>query len=276
MPDLVRDIKGLTPVQKKGEYWVKRDDLFEIAGVRGGKVRTCYALSEGATGLVTAGSRASPQVNIVAQIAKSLGIPCRVHLPEGELSPEVQLAKDAGAEIRQHRAGYNSVIISRAKADAEKMGWREIPFGMECTEAVFQTMRQVANVPTDAKRLVVPVGSGMSLSGILTGLEANGLDLPVLGVKVGADPTKRIRSYGPKEPGFMDLPGTESNLDRLIDTGKLTLVNAGMDYHKPAPITKWQGISLDPIYEAKCLPFLQPDDLFWIIGIRQACIKEDE
>jgi len=28
-------------------------------------------------------------------------------------------------------------------------------------------------------------------------------------------------------------------------------------------------MELDPIFEAKCLPFLQPGDLFWVVGIRQ-------
>lgn len=46
-----------TPIQSIGGIWLKRDDLFEIAGVRGGKVRTCWRLSQGSVGLVTAGSR---------------------------------------------------------------------------------------------------------------------------------------------------------------------------------------------------------------------------
>lgn len=28
------------------------------------------------------------------------------------------------------------------------------------------------------------------------------------------------------------------------------------------------GVRLDPIYEAKCVPFLLPGDLFWCVGIR--------
>ena len=51
-----------TPVQQVGQLWLKRDDLYSVAGVAGGKVRSCWALAQGARGLVTAGSRASPQV----------------------------------------------------------------------------------------------------------------------------------------------------------------------------------------------------------------------
>jgi 1-aminocyclopropane-1-carboxylate deaminase/D-cysteine desulfhydrase-like pyridoxal-dependent ACC family enzyme len=232
--------------------WIKRDDLFEVAGVRGGKVRSCWRLSQGATGLVTAGSRASPQVNIVAHIARALGIPCRVHTPQGELSPEVKAARDCGAEVVQHRAGHNSVIIARARSDAQARGWREIPFGMECTEAVEETAGQVASLPRDAKRIVVPVGSGMSLAGILWGLVDAGWQVPVLGVVVGASPIKRLDRYAPM--GWRDL---------------VQLVPAGVDYHHHVSPHTLGPVVLDPIYEAKCLRFLQPGDLLWAVGIRQ-------
>jgi 1-aminocyclopropane-1-carboxylate deaminase/D-cysteine desulfhydrase-like pyridoxal-dependent ACC family enzyme len=237
-----------------GDILLKRDDLFEVAGVRGGKVRSCWHLAQGAPGLITAGSRASPQVNIVAHIAKALGVPCRVHVPQGALAPEVIAARDVGAQIVQHRAGYNNVIIARARADAQATGWREIPFGMECREAVTATASQVAGLPWgEFDRIVVPVGSGMSLAGVLHGLVARGdKPPPVLGVVVGADPVKRLDKYAPL--GWRDL---------------VRLVPAGLDYHKEAPRTMLGAIRLDPIYEAKCLPFLQPRDLLWIVGIRQ-------
>ena len=34
-----------------------------------------------------------------------------------------------------------------------------------------------------------------------------------------------------------------------------------------AKVTKLFDIELDEIYEAKCIPFVQPDDLFWIVGV---------
>ena len=242
----------LTPVERVGDLWVKRDDLFEIGGVRGGKVRSCWRLSQGADGLVTAGSRASPQVNIVAHIAAHLGIPCRVHTPQGELSPEVAAARDKGAEVVQHKAGYNSVIVARAKADAQRSGWREIPFGMECREAVEETAAQVRNIPADVARIVMPVGSGMSLSGVLHGLLHFGRKIPVLGVVVGADPEKRLDQWAPSFWREM-----------------VTLVRSPLDYHAEVKENRIGGITVDPIYEAKVLPYLEPGDLFWMVGIRQ-------
>jgi hypothetical protein len=249
--------EGQTPVERRGNVWVKRDDLFRVAGVAGGKVRSCWHLAQGATGLVTAGSRSSPQVNIVAHIAKTLGIPCRVHTPAGELSPEVQAAVGAGAEVVQHKAGYNNVIIKRARDDAKARGWREIPFGMECTEAVTQTRGQVASIAEAVragaiKRVVMPVGSGMSLAGVLHGLRDHGLTVPVVGVVVGSDPKERLAKYAPE--------GWEAMVE---------LRPSGLPYDKPGAAEEFMGLRLDPIYEAKCLPFLEPDDLLWVVGIRQ-------
>ena len=254
-----RDPNAPTPVQRRGELWFKRDDLFEVGGVYGGKVRTCYALAQGAAGLVTAGSRQSPQANIVAQIARVMGIPCRVHTPTGELSPELLAARAAGAEVVQHKAGYNNVIIARAREDAAALGWANIPFGMECGEAVQATRAQAGNLPAEAQRLVIPVGSGMSLAGVLWGLRDAGLSIPVLGVVVGADPVKRLDTYAP--PDWRDM---------------VTLVPSGLDYHAHAEQDVIEGVALDPVYEAKCVPFLQPGDCLWIVGIRQTAKPSGE
>lgn len=241
----------LSPVETHAKIRVKRDDLWRIAGQPGGKARTCWALSQGADGLVTAGSRQSPQAAIVANIAQRLGVPCRVHTPTGAVTPEMESAADAGAEVVQHRPGHNSVIISRARKDAKARGWREIPFGMECQEAVEQTRKQVANLPKGIKRLVVSVGSGMSLAGILWGLKDTGRDIPVLGVQVGADPRKRLDKYAP--PDWLDC---------------VELVASDLDYHTHAPQTQLGTLTLDAVYEAKCLPFLKKGDLLWVVGIR--------
>jgi len=279
--DHVTDPKALTPVEKHGDVWVKRDDKFIVGGVPGGKVRTCWHLAQGAKGLVTAGSRSSPQVNIVAHIAQKLGIPCRVHTPEGELSPEVLAAKAAGAEVVQHRAGYNSVIISRAREDAKRLGWADIPFGMDCWEAVQQTRGQAANLPREAKRIVIPVGSAMSLSGLLHGLLDIGWKVPVVGVVVGADPNDRLNKYAPITNDYSSM-WEEADSDVMVnirDThwkDMVTLVRSPLDYHQPYKDPYWRGIALDPIYEAKSIPFIEPGDLFWVIGVRQTFMQPDK
>src|SRR6185312_2502284 len=93
----ISDPATMTPVDRVGDIWVKREDLFKIADVAGGKVRTCYAIAlaakeSGAHGIVTAGSRASPQCNIVAHVGRELGLKVRAHTPTGALPPELQSA----------------------------------------------------------------------------------------------------------------------------------------------------------------------------------------
>mgnify|MGYP000849591287 FL=1 len=247
----ISDPEELTPIERRGDFIFKRDDLFKVHGVRGGKVRTCLALAKGAKKLITAGSRSSPQVNIVAHIAAGLGIPAEGHTPKGSLGGEVAMAQGVGADIIQHKAGYNSVIIARAKEAAQAQDATLIPFGMECEEAVTQTRKQAANLPKEAKRIVIPVGSGMSLAGLLWGMKDNKNTTPVVGVVVGANPDERLDQYAPKD--WRDM---------------VTLVNSDLTYDTEAPDQTFEGVQLDPIYEAKCIPFLKAGDCLYVIGFR--------
>lgn len=252
----------MTPVERHGDVLVKRDDRFVFGGQAGGKVRTCLALSRGATGLVTASSRSSPQALIVATIARELGVPARLHMPwAGQATPAMRhITDELGGTIVEHRPGYNTVIIARARADAADSGWTHIPFGMEHAAAVEQTGNEFEDtIPylAGTSRIVVPVGSGMSLAGILAGMAWNDVDLPVLGVTVGADPTRRLDRYAPAN--WRD---------------RVTLAPSGVPYASRAHSTVWRGIPLDPYYEAKCVPFLQAGDLFWVVGYRGAGLAE--
>jgi hypothetical protein len=260
VPDVPEDyMPEMTPVEEHGDIWMKREDYYAFGGVRGAKVRTCMFLVQKAkdagVGVITAGSRQSPQVNFVAQIARAMGVKCRVHVPSGALTPELLAAKGARATVVQHEYGYNSVIIARARDDAEARGWVEVPYGMESPEAVEFTKPQVANVPRETRRLVNSVGSGMTLAGILWGLEEQGLDIPVLGVHVGHLPEERIDKYAP--PGWRD---------------RVEFVCDGTDYHDAAEVTEFRGVQLDPFYEAKCIPFLREGDLLWVSAIRPSVV----
>lgn len=256
-----------TPIEVHNGIYLKRDDLFEIAGVYGGKVRACWELATRTTerrgllecelppalGLITASARKSPQAKIVARIAHKLGIPARCHMPQGAMTDEMVDVFACGGEIVQHKAGYNNVITSRAKDDvAGHPGWRYVPFGMESSLAVTCTRQQVADIPSKAARIVVCVGSGMSAAGVLHGLQDIGASTPVLGVCVGADPTRRLDKFAPSKWR------TAMELVNVVDT---------IPYHI-AVIASVGGVGLDPYYEAKCAKYLRPGDLFWIVGNR--------
>jgi len=74
--------------------------------------------------------------------------------------------------------------------------------------------------------------------------------VPVLGIVIGADPMKRLNRYAPT---FWHM--------------NVTLRAAGLPYDHAVQATLG-GDVIDPIYEAKCLRFLEPGDLFWVVGIR--------
>jgi hypothetical protein len=249
----------LTPIERVHDLWVKRDDRFQIAGVCGGKVRACARLISGATsGVVTASSRHSPQAQIVARLAHYFGLPCRIHTAKGEETSELQDAAVHRAEIVMHRAGYASVINARARADCHQRQWNLIPFGMESSPAMEATRHQVGNLPMHVRRLVVPVGSGMTLAGIRHGLHDRARvsrrhPPPLLAVQVGADPIKRLDRWAPA--GWR---------------GQVSFVKSSLPYHRAPVLCDLQGIALDPLYEAKCLPFLAPGDCFWIVGRRSS------
>jgi DNA modification methylase len=254
MPD-VTDVEFM----QSRNIWLKREDLYSFASVRGAKVRTCMHFirqaKEMGVGVVTAGSRMSPQVNFVAQIAYTMGVKCSVHVPSGPLTPELIAARSAGAKITQHDYGYNSVIIARAREDAAQRGWVEIPYGMESQEAVDYTKPQVVNIPDDAKRLVNACGSGMTLAGILWGLKETGRNIPVIAICVGNVPAERLDRWAP--PDWRDM---------------VELIDEESDYHVPAVRTDLDGVLLDAYYEAKCIPYLREGDLLWVSAIRPSAV----
>lgn len=252
------DISELTPVQyyEKEGIWLKRDDLFEICGVRGGKSRSAYQviqqlIQQGHSTIVTAGSRQSPQCEIVSYICESLGVDCKVFMPRGaETSVIKHINGNKHTEIIRVQCGYNNVIVARAKEYSEDRNCGYVPFGMECAENVKVTSKQVQNIPVECKRIVMPVGSGMSFSSVVTGLTTYGISKPILGVRVGKDPSKIIREYA-----------------QGIDFQDYEIVQSPYDYHDS--VDAWVGdVNLDPIYEAKCRDFLEEGDCLWIVGHR--------
>lgn len=254
----VLTIDELTPVEfcKEEGIWVKHDDYFNVCGVAGGKARSAYQviqelLDQGYTTMVTAGSRQSPQCEIVSYICEELGINCVVFMPFGGDTSVIQhLKQNSRTKLERVKPGYNNIIVARAREYASLMNYGYIPFGMECAANVEITSRQVVNIPKEVKRIVMPVGSGMSFSSVVTGMTRNDIYKPILGVRVGKDPMKIISEYA-EGLQLHDYQITESF----------------WDYHTPVEAYVG-GYQLDPIYEAKCRPFLQEGDLLWVVGRR--------
>src|SRR5215472_4696550 len=106
--------RTLTPVVVEEGLHVKRDDLFALepsAVIRGGKLRQCIVILEGAepTRLITASSIHSPQIPIVAYLANHTKIPCTVLVGGKRDTQSLILARRFGAEILRCRTGRHTV-----------------------------------------------------------------------------------------------------------------------------------------------------------------------
>lgn len=249
----------LTPVEAHGGYRVKREDAWAAGLASGAKARTMWRLlTEGTyAGLITAGASVSPQIERAALVAQHLGVPCRVHTGEARPTSEMRTAAAAGAEVLTHRPGRLSVIKARFRDDAvAHPDWLAMPYGMDHQAYVDDVAAQVANLPEDTARVVVPVGSGMTLAGILTGLGKLERTVAVLGVRVGGDPTAALDKYA---------PGWRTEVE---------LVASPMEYKEHAP-NRLGDLVLDPGYEAKCVPFLREGDVLWAVGVRASALGGD-
>jgi hypothetical protein len=193
------------------------------------------------------------QIVVVAKLCKHLGIQCQVHVPAGKETDETTLVAEYGAEVIRHKPGYSSVIAARCR-EAAGYDVLVIPPGLDCQEAIASTAAEACALPIGAKRVVVCGGSGMTAAGVLHGTANRELEVVV--VEVGANTTKMITKH--------------ASLHIL----RATIIPPATPYNKPATVTSWRGIDLDPYYEAKCIPHLRPGDLFWISAHRKGALVD--
>lgn len=246
----------VTPIEKVGGIYVKRDDLFVYAGVNGVKARTTLRLIDSESkGVVTAGVRNTSQGIVVANIAKEKGLPCVVFTPTGKVTVEMQEMQLAGAKVVQVAPGYKSVVNARAREFANKEGFTFVPHSMETTESIDAMAMQLINLPAGVKRIVVPCGSGMTMAGILHAVKNGGHNVHVVGIGVGGKVEPRLDKFGPAN--WREFASVEYS---------------PLKYEVEAPNT-FGHITVDPIYEAKAIPFLKNDDLFWVTGIRKNLVE---
>lgn len=250
----------LTKVELKGDIFFKREDEFIINGVCGGKARVVYEIVKngincGHRVFVSCGSRDSRQCEVVAKICEYFGVQSHLFMPSGkdtDIIDSIGITK--GATIHRTKVGYNNVLMSQSKAYAREFGWSYIPFGLECKEAIAINMPQVQNIPKCVKRIVVPCGGGMNMIAIIKGLDYYGIrDKEVVGVIVGKNPKDVFAKY------------VQNDLFNNVNV-KYSFEHALVDYHTKSVAQAIDDIELDPIYEAKCVPFLKSGDLMWIVG----------
>lgn len=264
----------ITPVQRIGGMLCKRDDLytlFESNGVNGGKLRQCVMLVDKVNpdGVVTYCSIESPQAPITAAVAKSRGIPCVIVYggtsKERLLQAEMpKLAMHYGAKIViGARTGRHNVLHSVADKIARQHGWFLVQYGINLEEhgdVLLQAVaRQTENIP-DCESLVAVCGSGITASGILTGLHMNGIKVENIHlVATAPDRRELIKNLSSRYGAYREI-----HYHDLYHT-------KGFKYEDQA-IERIDGLTLHPNYEAKAYRWYKHsnigDCVFWITGAK--------
>lgn len=254
----------ITRIEKIGNHYYKREDEFVINGVCGGKARVALELikkgiDSGVSNFVTCGSRDSRQCEVVAKVCETMGVNSHIFMPSGKDTNIIEsISRTSGATIHRTKVGYNNVLIAQSTLYAKENNYFYIPFGLECQLTIDVNMHQVQNIPNHVKRIVVPCGGGMNMIAIIKGLEYYGMiDKEVVGIVVGKNPQDVFKKY--------NIYATKNDLFGKTNV-KYSFNNSQFDYHTKPEKTTIDGIELDEIYEAKCIPFIKDNDLLWIIG----------
>ena len=261
MPRLAESL-GLRPE----DLYIKRDDLIGL-GAGGNKVRKLEwtvgeALADGADTLVTTGAAQSNHARLTAAAGARLGLRTVLVLagqPGDSRSGNIALDGLFGAQIRWAGSVGHEGLEQRAAEVADQLR-REgshpavIPFGGSSPIGVrgyAEAGRELLVQAPDVNTVVVAVGSGGTMAGLLSVLDAS----LVLGVHTGAiaDPAKTVASLAGQAGTIVEPSRLRIALDQ-VGGGYATLtdeVAAGLDL-----AARTEGIVLDPIYTGRAMAAL--------------------
>lgn len=271
----------LTPVQKIGNMYFKRDDLYAPfgvwGGVNGGKLRQCMMLVEevqkrepGISGLVTYCSIHSPQAPITAATARHFGLSCFVayggtsksSIAAGQM-PRLAMRYGAKVEIVAG-TGRHNVLKARAEAIAAARNCFLVQYGINLDDfgsvLLGAVAEQVQNIPDGIDDLYITCGSGITASGVIIGIEKYGKNVrKVHLIATAFDRQEKVRAT---------LRKFGVNRDFIYHD----LFHAkGFSYEKRQSL-RVGGIKLHPNYEAKALRYVFDNGLnvqnalLWIVG----------
>ena len=276
--------KRLTPWELRQGLWMKREDLFTPlgpGGVNGSKLRQLGWLFEnrprGARRVITAASALSPQHCMTAVLSRIHGLPSH-HVTAAEPSrhPSTEIARLMGATFTRTAVGYNPALQSSLK----KLQTEEdfvVPYGIT-TEAANELApfhavgaAQVINLPEAVETLVVPFGSGNSLTSIICGLLWHGRkNLRVLRtVAIGPDRVKWVT-------GRLWRMGIEADHLPFEWDGGTSLHETGYASYGDRMPETYDGAVMHPTYEAKIVRWAKENGelgkwqdgktAFWVVG----------
>jgi hypothetical protein len=216
-------IYDLSPVEKIGNIWIKREDKFaplDYGNINGSKLRVCIwlineALKSGAKGVIHGAVTGSPQHPMVATICKHYGVPCVDVVGTDDIAghPNLVIAQSMGASFVPCKVGYAKTLEATAYRLQREL-YKDY-FVLETNITVNEGRNtsdrirafhsvggvQASNIPEHIETIILPAGSCNSAVGALYGIaklrmigELGNLKKIIL---LG------IGNYGSKDPDFI-------------------------------------------------------------------------
>lgn len=270
----------LDPIEEYDGFSIKNGERFQLGLLKGSKVRQClHVVHENLDrirhnyngGIVTGAGLPSPQVPIVAGVAKYFGLKCCVTTPRFDNAKRdynrinASVAQKLGATVygvgNPNPSGYEK----DAKELCKQFGYAQIKFGMIGDVAMEPVTRQVENIPEHIDRIVIVSGSGLSALSILKGLAR--FKKPVAAVYV-------VTLSGHFHENYMKW---YENQPEKFD-GQLEIIPSPYPYrmeHKAQCATGLPGMDFDITYESKAYTWMREHlprserTLFWVVGKRE-------
>lgn len=295
-PDRVR---ALTPVERHGGTWVKREDAFAPLGdhgINGSKLRGLILMMmnrrEGPY-VVTGASVKSPQHSMTAAVGRHLGLDT-IHIVGGTkpatawLRPQVRMAARFGAEFNIIPVGYNTALQSRVSTLALALKSPTLPYGIspgpdEVLDFHHLGGLQTANLP-DVSTLVVPAGSCNTLASVLYGLQINPRPSKlkrIITVGIGPDRLRwtwdRLTALGVQDGYRYNLPSCLKRDPRPRNYLELVHLDPHGEHFSTYEMEMREKIgelALHPTYEGKVKRYLDTyyphilneDACLWVVG----------
>lgn len=277
--------QDLTPVQRLGYYYFKRDDMFipfDFSPANGSKMRQCILLCEKnlsacKNGIVTGTSIHSPQAVITATYAKAINTKCKIFyggtsIQRLNANKYSAICQKLEAELVVEKSGYNSVLTKYADDFAASINGFNIRYGFDLMNniGVFvnSVANQTSNIPDGIDYLVITVGSAITLLGVLLGISKYKKHIGcIVGVGCAPNREQKIRDYAKI---ISAQTGYDMQLDRLRYFDCFNkLKGYKYEYTQRA---SYLGLTFHPRYEAKTFNFMRkyiPHDattVMWITG----------
>lgn len=286
-------MEPMTPVEKLGRVWFKREDKFLPFGpgsLNGSKARQAIYLARRyiasvakPIGVVTGANMRSAQLPMAAALAKEMGVPCVAVI--GSTKPDtaprydmVALAHYYGAQFIINKVGYNPAIQAKVREllAGPMQGWMQLEYGSsldhktnsskEIEQFHRVTAKQVGNIPKGIKRLIVPTGSCNTLTSVLYGLAMHQTDIEeVICLQIGPD----RRKWTDERLAMIE----QASEHKLITPRRYFDLTIHWKYEDDQ-FAEHQGIDFHPTYEGKCWywlvneapELLNEQTCFWLTG----------